>query len=101
MEKADNVLMVRAEFEWDDVGTWGALSRITEADENGNYLMGKAVCVDTRNCVIYGDQITIGTVGVSHLIIAASKEGVLVCDVARDQDTRQIAKIVADKEAEE
>ncbi len=26
MEKADNVLMVKADFAWDDVGTWGSLN---------------------------------------------------------------------------
>jgi mannose-1-phosphate guanylyltransferase len=94
MEKADNVLMVKANFGWDDVGTWSSLFRVLELDRSGNYTRGEPVCIDTQDCVIYGDNITIGTVGVSNLIVVASKEGVLVCDVNRDQDTRKIAKLL-------
>ncbi len=52
MEKADNVLMVKADFAWDDVGTWGSLRRVMELDENGNYRSGRTICVDTKDCVV-------------------------------------------------
>lgn len=94
MEKARNVVMVRAEFPWDDVGTWSALRRVMDLDESGNYLRGKTVCVDARDCVIYGDGIKVGAVGVANLIIVASKEGVIVCDMNRDQEIRQVARMI-------
>ena len=81
MEKADNVLMVKADFAWDDVGTWGSLQRVMELDEAGNYLRGNPVCVDATGCVIYGEDVPVGVIGVSNLIIVASREGVLVCDM--------------------
>jgi mannose-1-phosphate guanylyltransferase len=93
MEKADNVLMVKADFAWDDVGTWGSLRRVMELDENGNFRSGKTICVDTKGCVVYGQDVPIGTVGVENLIVVASPAGVLVCDGRRDQETRQIARM--------
>jgi mannose-1-phosphate guanylyltransferase len=94
MEKADNVVMVKANFGWDDVGTWGSLLRILEVDRSGNYTRGEPVCIDTEDCVVYGDGVAVGTIGVSHLIVVASKEGVLVCDINRDQEARKIAKLL-------
>jgi mannose-1-phosphate guanylyltransferase len=94
MEKADNVLMVRADFAWDDVGTWGALRRVMKLDEKGNYISGAAVCVDAKDCVVYGHGVPIGAVGVANLIIVATPDGVLVCDMERDQETRQIARMI-------
>ena len=94
MEKADNVLMVKADFAWDDVGSWGALRRVMKLDASGNYLRGNPVCVDTSDCVICGEGVRVGAVGVSHLIIVASGEGVLVCDLARDQDARLVARMM-------
>ena len=93
MEKADNVLMVKANFAWDDVGTWGSLRRVMELDGNGNFRSGRTICVDTKDCVVYGQDVPVGTVGVENLIIVASPGGVLVCDGGRDQETRQIAKM--------
>jgi mannose-1-phosphate guanylyltransferase len=100
MEKADNVLMVKADFAWDDVGTWGSLQRVMELDEAGNYLRGSPVCVDAKGCVIYGEDVPVGAIGVSNLIIVASREGVLVCDMGRDQETRQIARMIERAKAE-
>ncbi len=94
MEKADNVLMIRANFGWDDVGTWGSLLRVVEVDRNGNYTRGEPICIDTQDCVVCGDNVTVGTIGVSNLIIVASKDGVLVCDASRDQEARKIAKLL-------
>ena len=99
MEKADNVLMVKADFAWDDVGTWGSLRRVMELDENGNFRSGRTICVDAKDCVVYGQDVPIGAVGVENLIIVASPGGVLVCDGRRDQETRQIAKMFDEEES--
>jgi mannose-1-phosphate guanylyltransferase len=101
MEKATNVRMVKANFAWDDVGTWSSLRRIMNLDDQGNYVSGQPVCIDSSNCVIYSQDIHLGVVGVSNMVIVASKEGVLVCDLSRDQETRQIARIFNEKEVAE
>lgn len=91
MEKAENVVMLEAGFVWDDVGTWSSLQRVLPADGDGNCIHGEAVCVDTKDCVIYGEGVAIGTIGLENLIVAASRRGVLVCPKDRDQDARKIA----------
>jgi mannose-1-phosphate guanylyltransferase len=98
MEKAENVLMVKAAFVWDDVGTWSSLRRTMALDGSGNYINGRPVCIDVRDSVIYADGVNLGLIGVSNLIVVASKEGVLVCDQRRDQETRQIARMIEEQE---
>src|SRR3954469_1290370 len=36
MEKADRVLVVEAAFDWDDVGSWSAVSKYFKSDPDGN-----------------------------------------------------------------
>jgi mannose-1-phosphate guanylyltransferase len=91
MEKAGNVVMLEAGFVWDDVVTWSSLQRVLPADGDGNCIHGEVVCIDTKDCVIYGEGVAIGTVGLENLIVAASSRGVLVCPKERDQDARKIA----------
>ncbi len=89
MEKSDKVFMIPALFQWDDVGTWSAFKRLSK-DEN--YIQGKRViCIDTKDCVIYGD-IRVGTIGISNLIVVATKNGVLICDMNEAQKVKEIAK---------
>ncbi|MBD3225976.1 MAG: mannose-1-phosphate guanylyltransferase, partial [Caldithrix sp.] len=38
MEVADNVSVIEANYEWNDVGSWEAVFKISEKDENGNGL---------------------------------------------------------------
>jgi mannose-1-phosphate guanylyltransferase len=92
MEKADNVLMVPSGFVWDDVGTWTSLLRVLDLDGQGNLRAGDTVSVDTTDCVVVGDGITVGTLGVSGLVIVGSSRGVLVCSLDRAQEVKEIVK---------
>ena len=98
MEKARNVLMVPAIFKWDDVGTWASLQRVLDLDKEGNYKQGNTLCIDTKNSVVIGGNMVVATVGVSDLIIVASKKGILVCSKDRVQDVREIAKSMETKQ---
>jgi mannose-1-phosphate guanylyltransferase len=92
MEKANNVMMVEAKFVWDDIGTWSSIPRIIGKDEMGNCIKGEIFLIDTAGCIIYGDEVPVGTIGVSDLIIVATKRGALVCDKDRAQEVREIGK---------
>jgi mannose-1-phosphate guanylyltransferase len=100
MEKAGNVRMVKAGFAWDDVGTWSSLKRVMDLDDKGNFVSGQVACLDVRECVIYGEGVRMGVVGVSNLVVVASGSGVLVCPLDRDQDARQIARFFEEKGTE-
>jgi mannose-1-phosphate guanylyltransferase len=97
MEKADNVLMLPAQFIWDDVGTWSSLLRVRELDENGDYVKGNVIRVDTKDCVIFSEDLPVGTIGVSDLVIVVSKKGILVCNADRAQEVREIVKQLSEK----
>ena len=47
MEKADRVLVVEAQFDWDDVGSWTAVAKYLDKDEHGNASRGEMTTVDT------------------------------------------------------
>jgi mannose-1-phosphate guanylyltransferase len=41
MEKSSSISMVKATFNWDDVGSWISLERVLKGDSNENYHIGK------------------------------------------------------------
>lgn len=97
MEKARNVLMMPAPFTWDDVGTWTSLLRVLPTDQSGNVVRGKTLALDTSSCVIITDNTPVATLGVSGLVIVASRNGILVCDASKAQEVREIAKALSKK----
>lgn len=92
MEKAPEVLMVQAPFQWDDVGSWLALERRHPQDAYDNTVLADHLGIDTHHCVIVGDDAKlIATLGVSDLIIIQDGDVLLV---AHRKEEANIKKIV-------
>lgn len=92
LEKAAEVLALRAPYQWDDVGSWLALERRNPQDADGNTIQGLHVGFDTERCVIASDaEHLIATLGVRDLLIIQSGNATLV---ARREDEAAVKKIV-------
>lgn len=99
MEKAEDVLMVEAPFEWDDVGTWSAVADRRARDADGNAVEARSSRVDTKNSVIVSsdDRHLIGTLGVEGLVIVHTKDATLICPRDRADELKKLVdKIRAD-----
>ena len=89
MERAKGVLMVEGDFGWNDVGSFDALEEIYDKDENGNVVLANGCLIDTKGCILYGDgDKLIAALGVEDLVIAQTKDIILVCDKKRAQDIK-------------
>jgi len=67
LEKAVNVLTIKADIVWDDVGGWSALERYKDRDSDNNVIEGKATVVDTYETTICNHSDGIVTcLGVVH-----------------------------------
>jgi mannose-1-phosphate guanylyltransferase len=97
MEKADNVVVVKGAFIWDDVGTWTAMRRIHKPDQEGNVIIGRGLAKDSFECILANeDGGVIATLGVSDLIVARKADCILVAHVSRAQDVRDLVKKLAE-----
>ncbi|MBF8297705.1 MAG: Mannose-1-phosphate guanylyltransferase, partial [candidate division NC10 bacterium] len=91
LERMDSgVVMIPAEFAWDDLGSWDALARVLPAEEHGNVIIGEVRSLDTSGSVIISTDQRVATLGVSDMIVVASKDGVLVCSKGRSQEVRRL-----------
>ncbi|MCC6695082.1 MAG: mannose-1-phosphate guanylyltransferase [Candidatus Hydrogenedentes bacterium] len=92
MERAKRVVMVRADYPWDDVGAWPALDRSFPKDNHGNVCIGDPVVVDSEDCIVYNeagaDRIAVSVVGAEDLVVVVTEDAVLVIPKDRAQDVR-------------
>ncbi|HZI82685.1 MAG TPA: mannose-1-phosphate guanylyltransferase/mannose-6-phosphate isomerase [Casimicrobiaceae bacterium] len=86
MEKAAKVAVVRAGFDWSDVGSWRAVAELAEADADGNRGDGERVTIATRNTYVHAADRVVATVGVDGLFVVETPDAVLV--VHRDHVQR-------------
>jgi mannose-1-phosphate guanylyltransferase len=92
MEKADNIYVIPCLFGWDDVGSWTALERINDLDENGNVIRGNILNLDTKGCIIESNGRLIATLGISDLIIVETEDVTLICSKDKAQELKSLIK---------
>lgn len=99
MEKAKRVAVVPVDIGWDDVGNWTTLSKLLEADEQGNVVRGEcdAILLDTSDSYVYasaGRLVT--TVGLEEFVVVDTPDALLICPKDRAQAVRDVVKRLKD-----
>ncbi|MFN8361984.1 MAG: sugar phosphate nucleotidyltransferase [Candidatus Kapaibacterium sp.] len=91
MEKAGNVAVARALFQWDDVGSWDSLDRMRQQDTAGNVSSGKNVLLDTKNSTLVNTTSgqVIAAIGLEDFVVVATDDAILICPKDRAQHVRQ------------
>ncbi|MCX7420447.1 MAG: mannose-1-phosphate guanylyltransferase [Planctomycetia bacterium] len=91
LEKAAEVCVLPATFEWDDVGSWQAMTRLLPQDEAQNTVDGPFCSVNTNGCVVAtSNDHLIATYGVRDLIIVHTPTVTLVADKHDESAMRQL-----------
>lgn len=93
MEKADNVFVIKADFGWSDLGTWGSLFEHLKKDENNNFIKGGRQ-IHTHNSdnnfiLLPDDKIAIIN-GVSNFIIVEYENMLLISDKNKEQEIKTV-----------
>ena len=89
LEKADNVLVVPADFGWYDVGDWETLYKLL-AKEGQNVKKGNIVDFDSDRSLIFSDRSLTVTAGINNLIIINTRDTLLVMDRSKSRDIKKI-----------
>ncbi|MBW3535800.1 MAG: mannose-1-phosphate guanylyltransferase, partial [Gemmatimonadetes bacterium] len=90
LERSERVAVVRATFDWDDVGTWASLARGHEPDEGGNVRVGGGTVVDGRGNVVYADGAPVVLWGVDDLVVVRTEGMTLVTKREMAADLKEL-----------
>jgi mannose-1-phosphate guanylyltransferase/mannose-6-phosphate isomerase len=91
MEKSSNVVVIKLDAGWSDVGSWKSLYEISEKDKNGNVLKGDIFTEETYGSYIHAGSHIIATIGVKDLVIIDTPDATLIS--SKDQ-AHKVQKIV-------
>ena len=98
MEHAQDIVVIEAPFDWDDVGNWTAVSRLRGTDGNGNTVVGQHLGLDTKNSIIRGqDGHLLVTLGVEGVIVVQTPDATLVADRNNEESIRKLVKMIEEK----
>ena len=90
MEKASDIYTIQGSFGWDDVGSWLAIERINETDDDKNYIEGDVIAVDSKRTTVCGGKRLVAAVGTRDIIIVDTDDVLLVCSKNSTQDVKKV-----------
>ncbi len=98
LEHSENTLVIPIKFPWSDVGSWSALDEYLRKEDSENIIRGKAVSIDSSNCLVYGTEKLIALVGVEGLVVVESEDSILVLNKEKSQDVKKVVEEINKKE---
>lgn len=97
MEGATLAVVIPVDIGWSDIGSWASLPEVLPPDALGNSVRGEHLGVDTNNTIIMGGKRLIATIGISDLVIVDTEDALLVCTKEREQDVREIVRLLTER----
>ena len=93
MEKAGSegkVLTLEADFGWSDVGSWAAVHRLMQRDQDGNAGRGRWLGLGTKNSLIHAPDRLVVLLGMKNAVVVDTPDALLIGDLRRSQEVRDI-----------
>lgn len=99
LEKADQVFVKSATFDWNDLGTWGALHDKLLKDDNKNTIVNaETILTDSNNNMIFTTSKKLVVLdGIEDYIIVDKGDVLLVFPKKKEQEIKELLKDVYDK----
>jgi len=97
MEGAGDVAVIPVDVGWSDVGSWTSLAELLASDEEANIVVGPHLGIDTHDTLVFGGQRLIATIGLEGMVIVDTEDALLVCPKEREQDVREIVRLLERK----
>jgi len=94
IEKAKDLAVVPAGFDWMDLGSFNDLHQANVSDEAGNYLKGdKIYTADLENAYVQNEESKpIAVIGLDNVVVVNAKDGILIARKDLSQKVGDIAK---------
>lgn len=99
MEKASNVFVLPATFDWNDLGTWGSLHEKLDKDHQNNAVVNARVILENAsNNIIRTDAKKLIIVdGLDDFIIVDKDDVLLIYPKSKEQDIKRITALAQGK----
>ena len=94
IEKAQELAVVSASFDWMDVGSFKDLHDAVSKDEQGNYYQGEGINpIDTENVFVRNEESKpIAVIGLDNVVVVNTPHGILVARKDISHRTGEVAK---------
>ncbi|MBC7187008.1 MAG: mannose-1-phosphate guanylyltransferase [Calditrichaeota bacterium] len=90
MEKSDNIVVLKGDFGWSDVGSWDEVYKLGRRDHQDNVSEGELASYEARGCYVWAPNKLVALLGVNDLVVVDTEDALLICPRQRSQEVKQL-----------
>lgn len=92
------VLIIKGNFGWSDIGAWDTLYDRLSTDEKANVCKGRNILLETEGSLIYApENKTVAVLGMKDVIVVDTGDALLVCPKNQAQQVKEIISELQNK----
>ncbi|MHA2167363.1 MAG: mannose-1-phosphate guanylyltransferase [Candidatus Hodarchaeales archaeon] len=89
LENTDDLVLVKGDFAWDDIGTWDSLDRIISRDDDGNIIQAEFLGIESKNNIIFGEKPIVG-LAIENLVVVDTKDCIFICPKEKAPEIKKV-----------
>ena len=97
MEKADNIFVIPADFEWNDLGSWDALYEIFSKKEGENIIRGSGTVIDGKSNLIQSNGRFTAVIGLNDLVVVNTDDATLIVPKDKSEKVKDLVSWLGSK----
>ena len=86
---AKEVMLLKGDFGWNDIGSWAAMEQLWPKDTDGNFLDADVVSIESSGNIIHSTKKLVTVIGLKDIVIIETEDALLVCAKDRAPDVRR------------
>ena len=94
MEHQKEGLLVPYNNYWCDIGSFNAMFKHCEKDDNNCVLDNNVINIDSKDCLVMSENRKIGIIGCNNLAVIDTRDALLVCNKDKTQKVKDLVKIL-------
>ena len=92
MEKSKNTYVIKAKFDWNDLGSWNSLHDIFSNKTKDNVIRGKGHVIDGANNFIHSEDNFTSIIGLNNVVVISTEDSTLVVNRNMVEDVKKLVE---------
>jgi mannose-1-phosphate guanylyltransferase len=94
LEKARNVYTIKADFKWNDLGSWQSLFSILAKNKEQNYHEGDVISLQSKNNLVISPNRLTAVVGVTDMAIINTDDATLIVSHEQSEAVKDVVNML-------
>lgn len=90
MEKAKNTYTLKADFSWNDMGTWKSVYDVLSKDENGMILQGNVISIQSQDSIVYSQDKLTAVIGIDNIAVVNTDDATLIMPLEQAEKVKEV-----------